>query len=258
VLTWIGDLKKFGVEYFVAPYEADAQLAYLARSGWVDYVLTEDGDLLAYQTPNVLFKLDDQMAVTCVNYSDALNHLQLNIEQFTAMCCFAGCDYVDHINRMGIQTALKLMRRAGTWQQAIEILRCEKKFEVPEGYEARMERALRTFFGQKVYDPVDKVLRTLSPVDESPDFLGPELAPDLLALVVSGEVDTRTLKRIRPAQAVGKFSQYFERRTQPLKSEPSSRPSSPYFAKYKSKSVKAIQQESGRKLTSYFDLLPNK
>ncbi len=46
-------LKREGVEFIVAPYEADAQLAYLAISGDVDAVITEDSDLLAYGCPKV-------------------------------------------------------------------------------------------------------------------------------------------------------------------------------------------------------------
>jgi exonuclease-1 len=34
------------VPYVVAPYEADAQLAYLERVGIVDGLITEDSDLL--------------------------------------------------------------------------------------------------------------------------------------------------------------------------------------------------------------------
>ena len=36
------------IQYIVAPFEADAELAYLSTSGHVDAVLTEDSDLLAY------------------------------------------------------------------------------------------------------------------------------------------------------------------------------------------------------------------
>ena len=42
-----------GVEYIVAPYEADAQLAFLALNGLVSAVITEDSDLLAYGCPRV-------------------------------------------------------------------------------------------------------------------------------------------------------------------------------------------------------------
>lgn len=37
----------------MAPYEADAQMAYLALNGLVDVVITEDSDLLTYGCPRV-------------------------------------------------------------------------------------------------------------------------------------------------------------------------------------------------------------
>lgn len=47
-----------GVKYLVAPYEADAQLGFLARNGHVDAVITEDSDVLLFGCTRVLFKLD--------------------------------------------------------------------------------------------------------------------------------------------------------------------------------------------------------
>ena len=46
-------LKRRGVPFIVAPYEADAQMAYLALTGQVDVVFTEDSDLLCYGCPTV-------------------------------------------------------------------------------------------------------------------------------------------------------------------------------------------------------------
>lgn len=40
-----------GIEIVVAPYEADAQMAHLAKIGAVDAIITEDSDLLVYQAP---------------------------------------------------------------------------------------------------------------------------------------------------------------------------------------------------------------
>ena len=41
------------MECIVAPYEADAQLAYLSREGIVDLVITEDSDLLVFGSKRV-------------------------------------------------------------------------------------------------------------------------------------------------------------------------------------------------------------
>ena len=42
-----------GVEFMVAPYEVDAQMAYLAINGDVHAVISEDSDLLVYGCPRV-------------------------------------------------------------------------------------------------------------------------------------------------------------------------------------------------------------
>ncbi|KAJ8431696.1 hypothetical protein Cgig2_006552 [Carnegiea gigantea] len=44
-------LKREGVDYIVAPYEADAQMAFLAITKQVDAVITEDSDLIAFGCP---------------------------------------------------------------------------------------------------------------------------------------------------------------------------------------------------------------
>lgn len=51
-------LKEKSIECIVAPFEADAQLAYLSITKYVDVVVTEDSDLLAYGAHRVFFKMD--------------------------------------------------------------------------------------------------------------------------------------------------------------------------------------------------------
>lgn len=46
-------LKAANVDFIVAPFEADAQMAYLAVNGLVHAVITEDSDLLPYGCPRV-------------------------------------------------------------------------------------------------------------------------------------------------------------------------------------------------------------
>ena len=42
----------------MAPYEADAQLAYLFKQGQIDVAMTEDSDLLLFGASKCLFKMD--------------------------------------------------------------------------------------------------------------------------------------------------------------------------------------------------------
>jgi exonuclease-1 len=45
-----------GIDVLVAPYEADAQLAYLNRAKIADYVITEDSDLVLFGCDHVSIK----------------------------------------------------------------------------------------------------------------------------------------------------------------------------------------------------------
>ena len=46
-------LKAENVDYVVAPYEADAQMAFMEREGLVDGIITEDSDMLVFGCRNV-------------------------------------------------------------------------------------------------------------------------------------------------------------------------------------------------------------
>ena len=61
-----------GFAFVVAPYEADSQLAHLARTGAVDIVATEDSDLAAYAVPLILFKLDQHGGAVELRIGDVL------------------------------------------------------------------------------------------------------------------------------------------------------------------------------------------
>ena len=76
------------MQFCVAPYEADAQMAYLAKAGLVDVIITEDSDLLAYGCPEVLFKLDK---------SGECDHVRLADLPMNQSPSFAGFDHDNFI-----------------------------------------------------------------------------------------------------------------------------------------------------------------
>ena len=53
----INVLKDMKIECIVAPYEADAQLAYLSINNYVDVVFSEDSDMLAFGCKKVRYFL---------------------------------------------------------------------------------------------------------------------------------------------------------------------------------------------------------
>ena len=121
--------KKEGVECIVAPYEADAQLAYLAKIGHVAAVITEDSDLMAFGTPKVLYKMDQCGAARLMVLNDILGKKKgkldltgMNQARFTECCILAGCDYLDSIPGFGFSRAVKEMNKCKTVHRLFKVL----------------------------------------------------------------------------------------------------------------------------------------
>jgi len=51
-------LIELNIEFIVAPYEADAQMAFMVKEGIADFAISEDSDLIAYGCPKLLLKLN--------------------------------------------------------------------------------------------------------------------------------------------------------------------------------------------------------
>nr|XP_011727771.1 exonuclease 1 isoform X3 [Macaca nemestrina] len=105
-----------GVDCLVAPYEADAQLAYLNKAGIVQAIITEDSDLLAFGCKKVILKMDqfgngleiDQARLgMCRQLGDIFTE-----EKFRYMCILSGCDYLSSLRGIGLAKACKVLRLA--------------------------------------------------------------------------------------------------------------------------------------------------
>ena len=162
----------------VAPYEADAQLAYLERVGLVTGIITEDSDLLVFGCRNVLLKLDtvastvvsimrQDFSSVCASASDT-NGISLvgwSDVQFRAMAILSGCDYLPSIPGIGLKTACTLLRKWKTVEQVLKAIMLEGKKSVPKGYLERFRLAENCFLHQRVYCPKEEKLVHLTEVD---------------------------------------------------------------------------------------------
>ena len=87
-------LQLMGVPVLVAPCEAEAQAAALARAGAVYATGTEDMDALTFQTPVLIRKLTFASAskamLQSINYQKALEGLELNHAGFVDLCILVG------------------------------------------------------------------------------------------------------------------------------------------------------------------------
>lgn len=149
-------LKKLNITYYVAPYEADAQLAYLSRAGIADIIMTEDSDLLAFGAQKLFMKMDKDGNGILIDKNDMHKVEELNMQNFDhdlflTVCIISGCDYLSSVKGIGFKKAFKFISESGgDIELALNRMRL-KGLEVPENYIENFERAFLTFHFQVVY-----------------------------------------------------------------------------------------------------------
>ena len=175
------------IPFIVAPYEADAQLAFLARSGIADAVLTIDSDLICYKTPVTLLKMDSAGMVDVIVYKEVLEFFGMNEDQFTQLCVLCSDVYCKHIRMIGIKTAINMMKEYGDGHKIIDVCLSNPKFTVPDNYKEAFDKAVFTFKHQRVFDPFKKDLVCLEPTDLDDPCIGPIIDRTTLLSIVSGK-----------------------------------------------------------------------
>ncbi|PWZ00127.1 hypothetical protein BCV70DRAFT_200289 [Testicularia cyperi] len=199
-------LKNEGIPYTVAPYEADAQLAFLEAQGHIDGIITEDSDLLVFGCKTVLFKLDQ--AGNCIEIlqhrfwtNRALALAGWTPVEFRQMAILSGCDYLPSIVGMGLKNAHRLLRRYKTVDKVIQAVRLEGKMRVPPTYAREFRKAELTFVHQRVFDPQTQRLVTLTPLpegttDEMLPFIGAAMDDAVASGIAEGTIDPISRKAI--------------------------------------------------------------
>ncbi|KAL1376457.1 hypothetical protein pipiens_016885 [Culex pipiens pipiens] len=211
-LELIRECRKRNVDCVVAPYEADAQLAFLNKKGIAQVVITEDSDLMLFGCSKVLFKLDltgsgllierEKLAVAM-----GCKEEKFTFDKFRYMCILSGCDYLDSLPGIGLAKAKKFVlttedtdiRRALGKIPAYLNMR---QLQVSEEYKDSFLKADATFRHMVVYDPTERKQTRLN----DPEEVGtdPELCcnagtflEDKIALQLAlGNVDPFSMKQL--------------------------------------------------------------
>ncbi|XP_057764075.1 exonuclease 1 [Salvia miltiorrhiza] len=198
-------LKHENVSYIVAPYEADAQMTFLAVSKHVEAVITEDSDLIAFGCPRIIYKMDKFGQGVEFKNAKLQHNKELNLEGFTQMmllemCILSGCDYLPSLPGMGLKKAHALMKKFKNHENVIKHLKYSS-VDVTPLYEESFKKAILTFKHQRVYDPVSEDIVHLSkPIgiaDEDLDFLGPSLPQHVAKGIAEGDIDPFTKEPIQ-------------------------------------------------------------
>ncbi|KAK3317879.1 DNA-repair protein rad2 [Cercophora scortea] len=147
-------LKVMGIPYIVAPTEAEAQCAVLARAGKVYAAASEDMDTLCFNTPILLrhltFSEQRKEPIQEIHLDKVLEGLNMERKQFVDLCILLGCDYLDPIPKVGPTTALKLIREHGTLENVVEYIKNDdkSKYTIPDDWP--FEDARDLFFSPDV------------------------------------------------------------------------------------------------------------
>ncbi|XP_050750064.1 exonuclease 1 isoform X3 [Gymnogyps californianus] len=198
-----------GVDCIVAPYEADAQLAYLNKTGMVQAIITEDSDLLAFGCKKVFLKIDKFGNGLEIDQARLGNCKQLgNVfteEKFRYMCILSGCDYLSSIHGIGLAKACKLLKLANN-PDIIKVIKkmgqyLKMNITVPEEYIRGFTRANNTFLYQLVFDPVNRKLVPLNAYGDDIDpetliYAGRHFGDGTAFQIAIGNIDIDTMEQI--------------------------------------------------------------
>lgn len=194
-------LKRENICYVVAPYEADAQMAFLAISKQVDAVITEDSDLIAFGCPRIIYKMDKFGQGLEFQYSKLHQNKELSLTGFTKqmlleMCILSGCDYLQSLPGMGLKKAHALIKKFKSYDKVIKHLRYNTAAVSPM-YEESFRKAIMTFQHQRVYDLMTEDLVHLSELSDCGsqdlDFLGPLIPTEVAQGIAKGDIDPFTM-----------------------------------------------------------------
>ena len=139
-------LKLMGVPYIIAPTEAEAQCAVLARAGKVYAAASEDMDTLTFNSPVLLrhltFSEQRKEPIQEISLDRVLEGLEMDLNQFIDLCILLGCDYLDPVKGIGPKVALNLIREHKTLENVVADIEKGKKYTLPDDWPYQDARLL--------------------------------------------------------------------------------------------------------------------
>ncbi|KAG9691147.1 PIN domain-like protein, partial [Aureobasidium melanogenum] len=204
----IDELRKLNLPYIVAPYEADSQMVYLERCGLVHGIVSEDSDLLVFGAHCLLTKLDQYGECIMINRDDFTACREISLvgwsdADFRLMAILNGCDYLPGIEKMGLKTAYRMIRKHKTVDRIIRSAQFEGKIKVPPGYLEAFAGAEATFLYQWVYCPESRCLVNFTKPASDVDLtqfpcIGKHVEAEVAAAVAAGDLHPHTKQPLCP------------------------------------------------------------
>lgn len=138
------------IKFIVAEGESDLLCSKLCSEGIVDFVISEDMDLLTSGT-NILvrdFNIYNNK-ITIYNLKTILDKLELSYEKWVELCIMFGCDYLKRINGIGPKKSYKFIKKNDSIEQIIDYFKTSN-ISVEDNYIANFNTAKHLFMNYSI------------------------------------------------------------------------------------------------------------
>ena len=108
------------IPYLEAPTEAEAQAAHMAQSHSLDYVVSDDYDVLLYGAPLTIRQFTSKGNPECMDFEATLEKHAITWEQLVEIAILCGTDYNEGIYGVGPKTALAEIKEYGDLEAVLE------------------------------------------------------------------------------------------------------------------------------------------
>ena len=167
-------LQLMGISYIHMDGEGEAIASELCRIKYVDYVFTEDMDVLAYNSPYLVRSCIDKAHKRKDMYSifdkeKILIDLEINNDEFIELCVLCGCDYCPNIPRIGIVKSLQIIKK---YKSISNYLKNNNITKLPDDYIHKYNLSVQIFNSYKgIFDNGVNINRSTLDVNKLTNFL---------------------------------------------------------------------------------------
>ena len=206
-------LKVKNFEYIVSPYEGDFELIYLEKINKIDFIITNDSDLIPLGGKNILYNFNfrnfngvfynNNILLEIFPFVNCDNSFDFN--KFLTLCIFKGGAYFDK-ELGGYYSLVKEIQTNKNYKEIIKNLIKNEKLE--ENIIKNFEMAWIAYKYNIVYDPIEKkCLHLHNLIEDDTDFLkkyklneinGDLLNNDLAYKISVGEVNPIYHNKMEP------------------------------------------------------------
>ncbi|KAH8324326.1 hypothetical protein KR074_005329 [Drosophila pseudoananassae] len=175
-LRLIKECRMRNIDCIVAPYEADAQMAWLNKADIAEFIITEDSDLTLFGAKKIIFKLDlngNGLLVEAHKLHLAMGCREENyhFDKFRRMCILSGCDYLDSLPGIGLAKACKFILKTEQDDMQIALKKIPstlnmRNLEVDDEYIENFLKAEATFKHMYIYNPLERRMERLCALED--------------------------------------------------------------------------------------------